>query len=61
MPNLKEHLAREKETEASREKNVPQEKKRKSPGGADDDEADDDTGEPSSKRGTVTVTTGAAV
>jgi hypothetical protein len=53
MPKLKEHLAREKETEASRRKGL-QEKKRRNPEDGDANETDANGGEPSSKRRAVT-------
>ena len=50
LPKLKEHLKREKEAEASREKKALQGKKRKGPEEGNVDELSPDGGEPSSKR-----------
>lgn len=50
LPKLKEHLKREKDAEASREKMIRREKKGKNLEEGDIDEADPGKGEPSSKR-----------
>ena len=54
LPKLKEHLKREKEAEASREKKALQGTKRKDPEEGDTDETNPDRGEPSSKRQATT-------
>ena len=54
LPKLKEHLKREQEAEASREKKGHQEKKRKNREDGDTDEANLCREEPSSKRQAVT-------
>ena len=53
LPKLKEHLKQEKDAEASRKKGARHEK-RKTPEGGDADGVNHDTGEPSSKRQTIT-------
>ena len=54
LPKLKEHLKREKEVEASREKKALQGKKRKGLEEGNPDETNPDRGEPSSKRQALT-------
>ena len=53
IPKLKEHLSREKDAEASREKKPSQGNKRKSPGDEDAGDMGPKRGEPSSKRRAV--------